>query len=288
MGGGHSLTNDDNWFEEFGFEEVFGEDLDVPNPLTVTDGVLPADAREHLLAYDEGRVIINYPPDDQQGLEVLAPVFDVVRSILTGYGVVDFSLLSQIPHLEGITMYDKIRTAPERQDWPELRRYDGPWQPEAASFLSAPRLASINLRGATQQALDLIQGPLSYLGLQRPKLADGSPGWPYPAEAVYIDTVKKIDVSCIRQLPFAEMVVFDGIGEVSGLDVVSSEHPFGELSLRNVRSLGETDPWKIKAQRISVAGKPNVMKWVNEALLRRPDDWDQKWVFDYGWVPAGP
>jgi hypothetical protein len=50
-------------------------------------------------------------------------------------------------------------------------------------------------------------------------------------------------------------------------------------------ALGETDPGKIQAKKIYVEGKPNVMKWANEALLRRPDGWDQKWVFDYGWVP---
>jgi hypothetical protein len=50
--------------------------------------------------------------------------------------------------------------------------------------------------------------------------------------------VKKIDVSCSRQLPFADDVIFEGIGEGSGLDALSSENPLGELVLRNVRSIG--------------------------------------------------
>ena len=49
-------------------------------------GAAPADAREHLLSNEDGRVIIDYPPDDQPGLEILAPVFDVVRSVQTSIG----------------------------------------------------------------------------------------------------------------------------------------------------------------------------------------------------------
>ncbi|WP_262105730.1 hypothetical protein [Arthrobacter sp. Marseille-P9274] len=277
--------------EEFGFflaPEGYEDEDDYPepNPLWVENGVLPPDAREHLLSNEDGRVIIDYPPDDQPGLDVLAPVFDVVRSVQTTYGVTDFSLLDEIPHLEALSIDDKIKTAPTRREWPQLRRYDGPWQPEAAPFVAAPRLDSLRLLGATQEALDLIQGPLSSLFLQRLKVADGSPGWPHPAEIVSIDTTRRVDVSRIHQLASAEKIRFDGIGEVSGLDVVSAEHPLRELHLENVRSLGTTvNPWLIQADRTYVMGRPNVMKWVNEALLHRPDDWDQRWVLDHGWVP---
>ncbi|MCQ6270584.1 hypothetical protein M8J71_08845 [Pseudarthrobacter sp. R1] len=34
----------------------------------------------------------------------------------------------------------------------------------------------------------------------------------------------------------ASKIIFEGIGEVSGLDVVSTEHPLRELVLRDVRS----------------------------------------------------
>ncbi|QTG81544.1 hypothetical protein [Arthrobacter crystallopoietes] len=275
--------------EEFGFfvaPEGYEDEDDEPNPLWVEHGVLPPDAREHLLSNEDGRVIIDYPPDDQTGLEILAPVFDVVRSVQTSLGVTDFSLLDQIPHLEGLSIQERIKTPPTRREWPELRGYDGPWQPEAAPFVAAPRLDSLRLWGATQEALDLIQGPLSALVLQRLKLSDGSPGWPHPAEFVGIDTTRRVDVSRIHQLASAEKIIFDGIGEVSGLDVVSTEHPLRELELSNVRSLGSTiNPWLIQADKIYVIGRPNVMKWVNEALLHRPDGWDQRWVFDHGWVP---
>ncbi|MGM0930900.1 MAG: hypothetical protein ACQEXN_14480 [Actinomycetota bacterium] len=84
----------------------------------------------------------------------------------------------------------------------------------------------------------------------------------------------------------ASKIIFEGIGEVSGLDVVSTEHPLRELVLRDVRSLGSTvNPWLIQAEKITVEGRPNVMKWVNEALLHRPDGWDQRWEFDHSWVP---
>lgn len=281
-----SHTDGNAWIEEFGFEESDYDDEDVPDPLFVTNGVLPPDAREHLLSIEDGRVVIDYPAEDQPGLEVLIPVLDVVRSITTGYGVTDFSLLSQIPHLEELEIRDKIKTAPEHREWPELRRYDGPWQTEATPFVSAPRLDSLRLREATQEALDLIRGPLSYLGLRQLKLADGSPGWPHPARTVSIDTTRRIDVSHIHQLASAKVISFEGIGEVSGLDVLSAYLPLRELSLCNVRSLGATaNPWKIRADKIYVEGRPNVMKWVNEALLRRPEGWEEHWEFDHAWVP---
>jgi hypothetical protein len=152
--------------------------------------------------------------------------------------------------------------------------------------VSAPRLDILSLRGATQEALDLIQGPLSHLGLRRLKLADGDAGWPHPAEVVYIDTTRRVDVSRIHQLASAETIIFEGVGEVSGLEVVSTEHPLRELSLRNVRSLGTTvNPWLIQADRIYVDGRPNVMKWVHKALLHRPDGWDERWEFDRACVP---
>ena len=289
---GGRLEDDPAWaamLEEFGFvtaPDGFEEEDDTPNPLIVEHGVLPPDAREHLLNFEDGRVIIDYPPDDQPGLEVLAPVFDVVRTVQACLGVTDFSLLDEIPHLERLVIDEKIKVAPIRQEWPELRSFDGPWQPAAAPFVAAPRLDSLLLRNATQEALDLIQGPLSWLGLRRLKLDDGSHGWPHPADVVYIDTTRRVDVSRIHQLASAEKIIFEGIGEVSGLDVVSTEHPLRELELRNVRSLGTTtNPWLIQADSIYVDGRPNVMKWVNEALLHRPDGWDQRWEFDRAWAP---
>ncbi|GAA3665336.1 hypothetical protein GCM10023081_00240 [Arthrobacter ginkgonis] len=309
--GGGRLGNDPegaDWMEEFGFtvepgsyfegpEEgvdvdewlaAYGERLGMPNPLWVRDGVLPPDAREHLLSNEDGRVIIDYPPDDQPGLEVLEPVFDVVRSVQATYGVTDFSLLDRIPHLEELCIHDKIKVAATRHEWSELRSYDGPWQRGAVPFVSAPRLDSLLLRGATQEALDLIQGPLSSLHLPRLKLADGSPGWAHPAGYVSIHTTRRVDVSNLRQLASAEKVAFDGIGEVTGLDTLTADYPLQELVLENVRSLGAISPWKIRAEKIYVMGRPNVMKWVNEALLHRPDDWEERWVFDHGWVPGNP
>lgn len=61
---------------------------------------------------------------------------------------------------------------------------------------------------------------------------------------------------------------------------MSAHKPFRELSLENVHRLGEgTDIWKIRADRIYVEGKPNVMKWVAEAWPARPDNWADMWVF---------
>jgi hypothetical protein len=136
------------------------------------------------------------------------------------------------------------------------------------------------------EALNSIQGPLSFPGLPRLKLADGSLGWPHPADRVFIHTTGRMDASNLRQLASAQSITFDGIGEVSGLDTLTAEYPLQELSLENVRSLGSTaNPWQIRAGKIYVMARPNVMKWVNEALLHRPEDWEDRWVFDHGWVP---
>lgn len=153
------------------------ERICLPNPLFVTDGVLSGDAWEHLLASDDGRVVIDCPPGDQRGLDVLEPVFGVVRSITAGYGVDDFSLLPRIPHLEVPEIRDKVRIAPARQVWSELRGFDGEWQAGVEDFASAPHMKSLLLIRATQKALDLIQGPLDYIGLRRPNLPARSAGW---------------------------------------------------------------------------------------------------------------
>ncbi|MGM0930899.1 MAG: hypothetical protein ACQEXN_14475 [Actinomycetota bacterium] len=149
-----SHADSGSWFEEFGFFEApdgFEEEDNEVDPLVVEHGVLPSNAREHLLSTEDGRVVIDYPPDDQPGLEALAPVFDVVRTVQACLGVTDFSLLDEIPHLEGLDIDDRIKVAPTRQEWSKLRSYDGPWQPAAAPFVAASRLDSLLLRGATRR-----------------------------------------------------------------------------------------------------------------------------------------
>jgi hypothetical protein len=153
---------------------------------------------------------------------------------------------------------DKIGIPPERREWPELRRYAGPWQPQAAGFLSAPRLDDVSLRGATQQAFDLIRGPLSGLGLHRPKLSDGSPGWPYPAEVVYIDTSRKLMSVASDNCLLPTTLFSRGSAKSPAWMLSPRKTPLGELGLRKVRSLGETDPWKIQAKTIYVERNPTL------------------------------
>lgn len=267
-------------FPDVEFGEFDEDDDDLPNPLFVTGGILPPDAREHLLATDDGRVIIDYPPDDQTGLEVLTPLFDVIRSVQLSYGVTDLSLLDQIPHLEELSLDENSAIVwPTACEWPRLQGYAGPWHAGAAQFLSAPKMESVQLRRATQEALDLLTRPLDYLGLQRPQLVKGSTGSPVPAAAVSIDTAKSIDVGNFGLLTMADIVNFESIGTVEGLEMASADRPFRELTLENIRSLGATNPWHIRGDLIVAEGEPNVMKWVQAAWPSKPVDWKRNWAF---------
>lgn len=149
------MNEDDFDFSEWTASDE--DDFELPNPLWVSRGVLPADAREHLLASDDGRVVIDYQPEDQRGLEILEPVFDVVRSITVAtYNLDDFSLLPRIPHLENLEIRGKVRIPPARRVWSEPRGFDGEWPRGVEDFIAAPRMKSLLLIHATQEALDLI------------------------------------------------------------------------------------------------------------------------------------
>lgn len=276
---------DEEWPEDVLVYEDHEFDLEMPNPLWVTNSELPEGARGHILNTDNGYVIIDDPAADDRGLGALEPVFDVVRSLLVAHHRIDdFTLLPGMGNLVSLNVTGRMRIPPPAARWENLQSYSGPWQKGVEHFIRAPHFDALSLRGVTQDALDLVHRPLDVLGLSNVKIAPGSPWISQPAKLVAVDLTRSMDVGRFHQLPHAEHVVFDCVGEVRGMDEVSRQTPFQNLSLRNVRSLGATNMWDIRAREITVDGTRKQLPWLIEGWKHRPHDWAETWVHLPSWL----